>query len=145
VRALRRAAKNLLRAAGGRLCARRATFAAGSWLSELGWRLSGPFAMAAPPPVPPRLRAAAPGGPAAPEFPGGQPATWTVPRDGAPAMPRRLAGRETLAFPVAGGSALVRPSYRRWEAWRDRTAEIPERATGPETARLLRGMLAGAA
>lgn len=128
-RRLRRAARDLLWAAGDRLCARRATFPAGSWLGELGWKLSGPFAMA-----PPALRAAAPGEAAAPGSSRGQSA-------------RRASGRETLAIPAAGedGPALVRPYYLRWEAMRDGTLPVPEWATGPEMARLLRGMLAGAA
>ena len=40
---LRRTARNLLWAAGDRLCARPLTFPAGNWLGELGWTLSGPF------------------------------------------------------------------------------------------------------
>lgn len=130
-RRLRRAARDLLWAAGDRLCARKLTFGPGNWLSELGWRLSGPFTMTPPAPA---LRAAAPGEAAAPGSSRGQPA-------------RRASGRETLAIPAAGedGPALARPYLLRWEAMRDGTLPVPEWATGPEMARLLREALAGAA
>jgi hypothetical protein len=49
---LRRAVRNLLWAAGDRLCARKLTFSLGHQVVELGWKLSGPFAMTPVQPIP---------------------------------------------------------------------------------------------